>query len=84
MRDDGAGFDMAYAGNLFKPFKRLHDQSEFRGTGIGLATAQRVIERHRGKIWAEGVVNHGATFCFTLQDGAEAANGENHDPVEPK
>ena len=84
VRDDGAGFDMAHAGNLFKPFKRLHDQSEFRGTGIGLATAQRVIERHRGKIWAEGVVDHGATFCFTLKDGTGAANGENYDPVKPK
>lgn len=84
VRDDGAGFDMARASQLFMPFKRLHDQSEFRGTGIGLATVQRVIQRHRGKIWAEGVVNHGATFCFTLTDDAGAAKGENHELAEPK
>jgi PAS domain S-box-containing protein len=79
VRDDGAGFDMARAGHLFAPFKRLHDQSQFRGTGIGLATVQRVIQRHRGKIWAEGVVDHGATFCFTLTDGAASSNGRDHE-----
>jgi PAS domain S-box-containing protein len=83
VRDDGAGFDMARASQLFTPFKRLHDQSEFRGTGIGLATVQRVIHRHRGKIWAEGIVNHGATFCFTLADDAGAANGKNHELAKP-
>jgi PAS domain S-box-containing protein len=76
VRDDGAGFDMARAEHLFSPFKRLHDQAQFRGTGIGLATVQRVIQRHRGKIWAEGAVDHGATFCFTLTE--EAGNGRNH------
>jgi PAS domain S-box-containing protein len=77
VRDDGAGFDMAHAASLFAPFKRLHDQSQFRGTGIGLATVQRVIQRHRGKIWAEGAVDHGATFCFTLSDEAGVSNGRN-------
>ncbi len=78
VRDDGAGFDMVRANNLFTPFKRLHDQSEFKGTGIGLATVQRVIQRHRGKIWAEGVVDQGATFCFTLSDETGTLNGNHH------
>jgi PAS domain S-box-containing protein len=76
VRDDGAGFDMARANQLFSPFKRLHDQSQFRGTGVGLATVQRVIQRHRGKIWGEGKVDQGATFCFTLGEGVAASNGE--------
>lgn len=76
VRDNGAGFDMTRATGLFKPFKRFHDQSEFRGTGIGLATVQRVIQRHRGKIWAEGIVDQGATFCFTLTDTTEPSRKE--------
>jgi len=79
VRDDGAGFDMTRAGHLFAPFKRLHDQGQFRGTGIGLATVQRVIQRHRGRIWAEGVVDHGATFCFTLTDESASSNGRDHE-----
>lgn len=81
VQDNGVGFSKAHINDLFKPFKRLHDSSEFVGTGIGLSTVKRIIERHGGNVWAEAEYGKGATFFFSLPDRAQLAHLKDREPI---